>query len=82
MTKPGCDDGIDDERRLEERPHMKKKNMGGGKKGQGRIMRKGGKRETTMDIQEQPKDPEVNGDGWWVPVYMEEHGKKMNSGKN
>ena len=57
--------------------------MGGeGKKGQGRIMRKGSEREQTKAIQKQPEDPEVNGDGWWASVYMEEHGKKTNSGKN
>ena len=36
----------------------------------------------TRDIQKQPEDPEVNGDGWWVPVNLEKHVKKINSGMN
>ena len=41
MTKPGRDDGIDDEeRRLEGRPHMKKEKNMGGETGTGRIMKR------------------------------------------
>ena len=65
-------------------PHEKEKNMGGrGKNGIGESHEKKGRQETkTMDIQEQPEDPEVNGDGWRAPVDMDKHVKKNNSGMN
>ena len=38
--KPGRDDGIDDEKRRLEGPHMKKKKKHGGGTGTGRIMKR------------------------------------------
>ena len=65
--KPGRDDGIDDEeRRLEGRPHMKKKKHGG-ETGTGRIMKRR-QEHKAWNIQEKPEDPEANGDGWWASV--------------
>ena len=64
---------------------MKRKRTWGGrgKNGIGESHEKKGRQETkTMDIQEQPEDPEVNGDGWRAPVDMDKHVKKNNSGMN
>ena len=68
MTKPGRDDGIDDEeRRLEGRPHMKKKKHGGGNRDR-ENHEKGGKSIKHGTYRKKPEDPEVNGDGWWASV--------------